>query len=114
MTDLNKDIASLVEKIDSMPAATRDGILNGLLTAKAERQERVVKKLYTPMQAAAADSRNLVLLKQVHAMCERRGYTLPSNDRVSLRDLDAALKASNTDLDERFRIKAALAQLNLL
>jgi hypothetical protein len=114
MTDLSSDIKSLVEKIDSMPAATRDGILNGLLTAKAERQERVVKNLYTPMQACAADSRNLVLLKQVSAMCERRGYSLPSNDRVSLRDLDSALKASNTDLDERFRIKAALAQLNLL
>ena len=58
MTDLSSDIKSLVEKIDSMPAATRDGILNGLLTAKAERQECVVKKLYTPMRAAAADSRN--------------------------------------------------------
>ena len=111
---LSKDLADLVNRIDSMPDGARNAILNGLLTAKAERQERVVKKLYTPMQAAAADSRNLVLLKQVHAMCERRGYTLPSNTCVSLRDLDAALKASNTDLDERFRIKAALAQLNLL
>jgi len=114
MTDISSDIKSLVDKIDSMPAATRDGILTGLLTAKAERQERVVKKLYTPMQAAAADSRNPILIRQVRAMCERRGYTLPTNDRVSLRDLDAALKASNTDLDERFRIKAALAQLNLI
>jgi hypothetical protein len=37
MTDLNKDIASLVAKIDSMPAKTRDAILADLLNAKAER-----------------------------------------------------------------------------
>jgi hypothetical protein len=116
MTDstLSKDLADLVQRIDSMPDGARTAILNGLLTAKAERQERVVKKLYTPLQASAADSRNPVLIRQVRAMCERRGYTLPTNDRVSLRDLDAALKASNTDLDERFRIKVALAQLNLI
>jgi hypothetical protein len=65
MTDLNKDIASLVAKIDSMPAKTRDAILADLLNAKAERQERVVMKLLTPMQAPAIDQRNLVLLKQV-------------------------------------------------
>jgi hypothetical protein len=65
MTDLTSDIKSLDDKIDSMPAATRDGILAGLLSAKAERQARVAVKLYTPMQCAAADQRNLVLLKQV-------------------------------------------------
>jgi hypothetical protein len=114
MTDLSSDIKNLVEKIDSMPAATRDGILSGLLTAKAERQERVAVKMLTPMQAAAIDQRNLVLLKQVNAMCARHGYSLPSNERVNLRELDAALKKSGADVDERFRIKGALASLNLI
>jgi hypothetical protein len=98
MTDLSSDIKNLIEKIDSMPAATRDGILNGLLTAKAERQERVAVKLLTPMQAAAIDQRNLVLLKQLNAMCERHGYSLPSNQRVSLKELDSALKKSSADI----------------
>jgi hypothetical protein len=116
MTDstLSKDLADLVNRIDSMPDGARTAILHGLLTAKAERQERVAVKLLTPMQCAAIDQRNLVLLKQVNAMCARHGYTLPSNERVNLKELDAALKASNTDLDSRFRIKGALASLNLI
>ena len=114
MTDIANDIQSLVAKIDSMPAATRDGILNGLLTAKAERQKSVVKKTFTAMQAAAANSRNPVLLRQISATCARHGYEIPANDHVSLKDLDAALKASGADIDTRFRVKDALATLNLI
>jgi hypothetical protein len=112
--DLSSDIKSLVEKIDSMPAATRDGILNGLLSAKAERMQQVVKKTYTAMQCVAADSRNAVLLKQVSAMCSRHGFEIPAHEKISLTKLDQALKASGADTDTRFRIKDCLAQLNLI
>jgi hypothetical protein len=113
-TTLNKDIADLVNRIDSMPDGARTAILNGLLTAKAERQKAVVKKTFTTMQAAAADHRNPVLLRQISATCARHGYEIPANDHVSLKDLDAALKASGADIDMRFRIKDALATLNLI
>ena len=116
MTDstLSKDINDLVNRINSMPDGARTAILNGLLARKAERMDRVAVKLLTPMQAAAIDQRNLVLLKQVSAMCQRHGYTLPSNQRVNLRELDSALKASGADVDERFKLKGALASLNLI
>jgi hypothetical protein len=47
-------------------------------------------------------------------MCSRHGYGIPGNDKVDLKKLDAALKASGADLETRFRVKDALAQLNLI
>jgi hypothetical protein len=88
--------------------------LSGLLAKKAERRAGVAKKLLTPMQASALDSRNPVMIRQIAAMCRRNGYDLPSKERVNLRDLDAAFKKAGTELDERFRIKGALASLNLI
>lgn len=116
MTDksLQADIELLAAKIDSMPTATRDGILDALLAKRAERMQQAVKKTYTAMQCLAADSRNKVMLKQVSAMCSRHGYEIPANEHVDLKKLDAALKASNADIDSRFRIKDALATLNLI
>jgi hypothetical protein len=72
MTDLTKDITDLVKRIDSMPADTRDGILNSLLAAKAERQATATRvPLRSPVQAMAADARNKPLLKQVIAQLAR-------------------------------------------
>jgi hypothetical protein len=111
---LSKDLADIVDRIDSMPDGARTAILNGLLTAKAERQKAVVKKTYTAMQAGAADYRNAVLLRQISATCARHGYEIPANEHVDLKKLDAALKASNADIEERFRVNDALATLNLI
>ena len=111
---LSKDLADLVNRINSMPDGARNAILKAFSLLRPSVRSASSRSCIHRCKLPPLTLRNLVLLKQVHAMCERRGYTLPSNTCVSLRDLDAALKASNTDLDERFRIKAALAQLNLL
>jgi hypothetical protein len=47
-------------------------------------------------------------------MCSRHGFEIPAHEKISLKELDQALKTSGADTDTRFRIKDCLAQLNLI
>ena len=86
MTDLSKDITSLIERIDSMPDSTRRQILEGLQAKAGERQANAMRvPLKSPIQAMAADSRNKPLLKQVIAQLARVGYDIgDGTEKISM------------------------------
>lgn len=69
----------------------------------------------TPRMSAARSKQHEVLLNQVQAMCRRYGdYELQLDEKVDMTQLDAAIRTKGTaSLDDRYRLKSALAALNL-
>jgi len=69
--------------------------------------------ILTPVQAAA-DSRNIELLREVQARCGRMGFyfSTASPKKISLPEIDAAF--AGRDVEERLRCKAALRSLHLI
>ena len=114
MTDIAIDIKKLVDQLDGFPAATRDGILNALLAAKAEREKHGDTVLLTPAMSAARDTRHAVMIRQLRAQCARVGYNLRDDRTVDLVELNKALKESSAPDHVRWALKTHLAQLSLI
>jgi hypothetical protein len=109
-------IEKLVADIDSMPAATREQIIDSLLAKREERRQFAsgLVPLKTPIQAAAANPNNRVLLRECVLRCSRIGYDIEDDKLVDVRALDKALKERNASIEERAALKTSLAQLGLI
>lgn len=95
----------------------RDGALFAAADSTPPRQyslgEMRRAALLTPMQAAAADPANRVILDQVVAQCRRFGFDLRPGEIVDTMALDRALSKSR-DVSGRMALKATMSRLHLI
>jgi hypothetical protein len=101
--------------VANMSPTMAEQIYKSLLARKAAEADILKKGVcLTPKMAAAADPRNVALLRQVNAMCGRVNYRLVDDERVDLVKLNACLKESGASVESRMRLKEALHFLHLI
>jgi hypothetical protein len=110
------DVQKLIDNIDTMPAGTREAIIDSLLAKREERRQFAsgLTPLKTVQASAAADPRNRVMLREVVLRCARLGYDIEDDKLIDVRALDKALKERNVSIEERVALKTSLAQLGLI
>lgn len=100
--------AAVLKHLVSDGLAANDGV-DDLSAASAGP---LGKPILTPLQAAAANPQNAILIHQLAQRCSRLGYQLELDRRVDQFKLDQAL--AGKDVTSRLEIKTTMARLHLL
>ncbi len=117
---LRKELASagIDAKIlqDVVVRACRDSGLmaeNAMHAATAPNNPSLTRQqLRTPLQAAADDSQNIALIRNVTARARRLGYEIHEDQMIDVVELNRAL--ANKDALDRMALKTDLARLRLI
>ncbi len=108
-------VLSMIDVFKGFSIDEKMAFIDQLSAAMADEKKRVGNQV-DDVRAAANDPNQRLMLHQVHATAARFGVTIPENRKLSVYEVDKALRESgrNLTIEDRIAFKTMLAKAGVI